>query len=88
LVSKEIAARKKEIDEADETSYPQYAQSKESISSFSSFVERFNYLKPGESQESDKSTGNNCSVAEGAILRKFLLFSKLTFYRKNSFSPD
>lgn len=87
-VSKDIASRKKEIDDSDVTLYPQYARRKESISSFQSFLERFSYLKPGESQEIDKSTGSNCSVAEGAISRKFLPFPKLTLHRKNSFSQD
>jgi hypothetical protein len=66
-VNKDTRVRKKEIDEADVAPYPQYARSGDPIP-FPSFAETFEYLKPGELQEIDKSTGNGSLVVEGAII--------------------
>jgi hypothetical protein len=68
-VNKDIAARKKEIDEADVAPYPQYARSGDSISQHS-FIEKFKYLKRGQSQEFNQSTRNGGLVVEGAIVQR------------------
>jgi hypothetical protein len=70
-VNTDIAARKKEIDEVDVAPYPQYARTGDSISQCL-FIEKFKYLKPGQSQEFDRSTRNGRLVVEGAIVQSYV----------------
>ena len=69
--SKDIAARRKEIEEANVVPYPQYARSEESIS-LSSFAEKFEYLERGKAQAIDESTGSGSMLVEGTTVRTCL----------------
>lgn len=74
-VSKEIAARKKEIDEAQIDPYPRYIQETPSFS-FPSFKRDFASLKPEEKLTPDEVVSNS-QVIEGSAYVSSLLVQRI-----------
>ena len=64
--------------------YPQYARSEEPLS-FSGFAEKFKYLEPGESDETEQNEGNSYLVVEGSVYA--VLCERPTDFRQEEFTP-
>jgi hypothetical protein len=65
--------------------YPQYARSEEPLS-FSGFAEKYKYLEPGESEETEQNEGNGYLVVEGGVYA--VLCEWLTDCRQEEFTPS
>ena len=64
--------------------YPQYARGEEPLS-FSGFAEKFKYLEPGESEETEQNEGNGYLVVEGGVYA--VPCERLTDFQQEEFTP-